>query len=253
MRTTYTMSLVTCLMLTALVCRAAEVSPPAPVMVNDTGVWYRADVRVTEAAFGKTVAAKVGEWVDVSLTENPSTGMGWHRSWAPLDGLVEIRDVYVAPETQPGALTLLGAPGTRHFLLYVAGTGKYTVGVQYGQWWEHGQRQELRTFVIDSTGTPPGTLANEVTLKVGSTYEIVRSANSTTGFFWKCTWEPGDGLTLTRHEYVPKPHPQGMVGVGGTMYFSLRADKVGRYVVSLVYARGNDIGRRETQVINVVP
>ena len=242
--------LVAGLMLSAWVCRADDKPEPNPVMVNDQGTWFRADVRVTEADFGKTIAAPQGALVDVALAENVTTGYSWKCSWDPTAAITLVRSVAVGPTTQ-----LVGAGGTRHFLLLVNQPVKTKITVQYGRWWDKGEREEPRTFVLDATAAVAPTVAADVTihaadlggtinLKVGQTAEIVLATNPSTGFSWKFTYDP----PTTILEVVSDTYVQGkpiMPGRGGQRHVLLRAKQAGQCVITAQYQRPWDGGEKQ--------
>jgi predicted secreted protein len=129
-----------------LVSHVATGDGDAPqVMVNDQGVWYRADIQANKDTFGHTIQATKGSLVDVSLAENASTGYSWRCTWEPTEGVALVRSAYARP-----AGSMMGAGGTRHFLLLVSQPGKTTVTLQYGRWWDGGDRKEPQSFTIEA-------------------------------------------------------------------------------------------------------
>ena len=48
---------------------------------------------------------------------------------------------------------LIGAGGTRHYLLLVNAPGKTEVTLQYGRWWNGGEREEPKSFTIETSPT----------------------------------------------------------------------------------------------------
>ncbi len=137
-----------------LACHLAIGDGDAPqVMVNEQGVWYRADVQVNQDTLGHTVRVVQGALVDVTLAENPTTGYTWRCTWEPTAAVTLVRSAFVRPTTG-----LVGAGGVRHFLLLVSQPGKIRVTLQHGQWWDRGQRQQAKRFTIEATAaaTPGG-------------------------------------------------------------------------------------------------
>lgn len=85
----------------------------------------------------------MGETLDLQLPENPSTGYSWHISWDPADALELVGDTYT-----PDQPVLAGSGGVRSFVLRVAQAGDATITVQYGRWWEGGERMDPQTTPI---------------------------------------------------------------------------------------------------------
>jgi inhibitor of cysteine peptidase len=100
-------------------------------------------VVVTERDFGRTVHVNVGDRINVSLHENPSTGYEWRCHWAPRDQLSLVRDSFV-----PGDPGRPGQGGVRHFILRADTPGRTDVTVQYGRWRSGGNRERAQVFII---------------------------------------------------------------------------------------------------------
>lgn len=90
--------------------------------------------------------------------------------------------------------------------------------------------------------------ANGTTVDVakGDIVGISLRGNPTTGYSWNATLSPG--LTLLNDTYTVDPHSEGMVGVGGTYLWLVRADATGDQTFSTVYKRPweNATGTEET-------
>lgn len=138
------------LVVLALVCHVATGGEPPPqLMINDQGVWYRADLQADQDVFGKTISTAQGALIDLALVENPTTGYTWKCTADPKSRVTVVRSAFVAPNAEPG---LVGAPGMKHFLLLVSQPGKTRVTVQYGRWWGK-EREEPKSFTIEATET----------------------------------------------------------------------------------------------------
>ncbi len=77
---------------------------------------------------GKNVTATPGTAFTVRLPENPTTGYRWNMT--PSEGLVVSRDEFLAPDTQ-----LVGAGGTREWVLFAEKEGDYTLHAEYRRPW----------------------------------------------------------------------------------------------------------------------
>jgi inhibitor of cysteine peptidase len=91
-----------------------------------------ATLKVTEADNAKTVTAKVGDEVSVTLKENPTTGYEWTMIAGP--GLAAQSDTYIGPS--PSASPLLGAGGVHTWLYKVDKAGTLTLTGVYARSWE---------------------------------------------------------------------------------------------------------------------
>jgi len=76
-----------------------------------------------------------------------------------------------------------------------------------------------------------------IELKVGQEYKMSVRENITTGYRWETQKSEQCAVTM-RESYVVDKHEPGMVGVGGTKYFTIKADKVGECEISFTHGRG---------------
>lgn len=101
---------------------------------------------VTLAQLDGSQSMRVGESLVVKLPENGSTGYSWKHSWVPQRLLSLARDYYVAPDA-----ALPGAGGTRCLVFKALAAGQVDVTVQYGRWWEGGEREDPHTMTLNLT------------------------------------------------------------------------------------------------------
>jgi len=77
-----------------------------------------------------------------------------------------------------------------------------------------------------------------IAVAAGDLVEIRLEGNPTTGFMWSVAGIEGDAIaSMGDVEYVQKPAPRGMVGVGGTFVVNLRAARPGKAAVACEYKR----------------
>jgi predicted secreted protein len=105
-----------------------------------------ADHVVSDLDLPATVDARVGETIDLALASNASTGFSWHCTWEPEAALVKIDWPVESNDSQ-----LPGSGGTTHFAFRAAQPGTVVITVQYGRWWEGGERQEPQTVTVNIT------------------------------------------------------------------------------------------------------
>ena len=105
-----------------------------------------ATIEVSEADNAKTVTAKVGDQVSVTLKENPSTGYGWKMVAGP--GLAEVSDAYAAPSPSPA----IGAGGVHTWVYEVEQAGTLTLTGVYERSWEDKSKSAADfSLTIDAT------------------------------------------------------------------------------------------------------
>lgn len=64
--------------------------------------------------------------------------------------------------------------------------------------------------------------------KAGDNFTLTVPSNGSTGYSWELMASPPDNsVEALGRDYVQDPHPEGMVGVGGTAMYKFRAAKAG--------------------------
>jgi len=91
-----------------------------------------ATIRATEADNNKTVMAKVGDELSVTLKENPTTGYEWNMIAGP--GLTAVSDRFVGPSPSPSPL--MGVGGVHTWVYKVDRAGGLTLTGVYARSWE---------------------------------------------------------------------------------------------------------------------
>lgn len=106
-------------------------------------------VTLTNSDFGHAATVAVDETFTVALAENPTTGFSWHCSWNPTSRLELAADTYTP---NPAPHGMVGSGGTRTFTLKALTAGDVTLTLQYGRWWEGGEKQDPQTITVHVTG-----------------------------------------------------------------------------------------------------
>ncbi len=98
----------------------------------------------------ETIQLAVGSSRTIALTENPSTGYGWHLNQAASSNvsLVEISDAGF----EAGGGKLVGAPGTRRFRIVARQPGTAVAVFEYARSWEHVPAVRRYVVNIDISG-----------------------------------------------------------------------------------------------------
>lgn len=104
----------------------------------------RVNLVLTEDDLGHTFSVGVGRTVSLTLPENPSTGYSWHKSWDPEAALSLLYDLYDPDEPQGD-----GSGGQRRLIFGTRLPGRVVITVQYGQWWEGGNREDAQTITLN--------------------------------------------------------------------------------------------------------
>ena len=91
-----------------------------------------ATIKITEADTARTVTAKVGDEVSVTLKENPTTGYEWKMISGP--GLTAVSDKFVGPSPSPSPM--MGAGGMHTWVYKVDRASVLTLTGVYARSWE---------------------------------------------------------------------------------------------------------------------
>ena len=85
---------------------------------------------------------------------------------------------------------------------------------------------------------PEADAGDAIRTKPGETFTVALDANPSTGYGWALDGkEDATVVKKLSDEYVSRPHPQGMVGVGGTERWKFQAVKPGKTVLHFTYRR----------------
>jgi inhibitor of cysteine peptidase len=112
-------------------------------MLLAAGCGGSSTVKAGEKADGTTVAASVGDVVQLSLAENPTTGYAWKLELS--DGLKQQKTDYV-PDDKSGELA--GSGGVRTWWIEVTAAGDHTVKGVYERSWEPNPEDQTYTLTI---------------------------------------------------------------------------------------------------------
>jgi len=208
----------------------------------------------------------VGNIAQIVLPESATTGYQWNVT--SKDDNLEVRDMgYQAVKstttTTPDgeSTTVFGEGGNHTFWITSEKAGTYKFTLKYMRSFE-GESKAVAvyngtiTFKDDSSTAifPNGPSTSfvfdtfNINPKAGEYFEIViPKGNATTGYTWKAS---GNGLTIV-DDYIVDEHPEGMVGVGGTMVFYVKADKAGTYTLKAEYGRSWENSPIEAFEINL--
>lgn len=193
---------------------------------------------------GETYDVPLDAEIRLRLPENPTTGFTWQLSVTP--GLVIENESYQPDDPDS---RLVGAGGTRLWILKAVQPGMQTISGIYARPWESAAgNQTSFTLNLQVGGSPPPTGipphytvyteeddGKTVSQKLEGEFGIRLAENPTTGYSWNLTVP--EGLLLISDEYIPSLPAGGMVGSGGIRAFSLKATEKGEHAVHGEYRR----------------
>jgi len=183
-----------------------------------------------------------GEILSLTFPENGTTGYAWKVTQQ--DAGLSIKEMTTSGKTTAEVdgktVNLTGVPGTKTFWLSAEKPGTYGFVIKYMRSWE-GEESAIATYADKITvEAKDKQVVNGPTLKMTfDTFNINPKAgeyilikipgNATTGYNWKGS---GNGLKIV-NDYKVNDAPAGMVGVPGTYYIYVTAEKAGDYTITL--------------------
>ena len=249
-------ALAAAVMLAAACCGSgggtASPASPAP-LVTAIGV---SDSPSDGKATSVNVAVQAGGQVTITLAENPTTGYRWTFRLSP--GLTQVSSTFTGPSPAPSPL--MGAGGTRVYVVKVDQPGVYVIAATYARPWE--SKMPAKTFKVQIFAPPeshpgvtdyfterdsPGIFGTDV----GRTFAVVLKENPSTGYSW--TMNLGPGLKMVSDEFVaPSPSPSPLVGAGGQRIWVISVEKAGTTAVTGIYARPSEAATKSAADFSLV-
>jgi predicted secreted protein len=211
-------------------------TPPPPAEANVTvGPLEEGTLRM-----GTTVAA--GGIVTIVAPENPSTGYTWTLTLPA--GVTEVSDDYAGPTA--AASPIVGAGGTRTWVVRIDQVGEYALRGTYARPWE--SRRPPSRFVVTVFASPPDqpTPTMVFTEKqspglwatdTGMVAAVCLRENGSTGYEWTMTLGPGLRL-LAEQAVTPGASP----APGGQRIWLILVEEPGKTTVKGEYARPGESG-----------
>jgi inhibitor of cysteine peptidase len=231
-----------------------------------------AETVLQSADLGRGAKVALGERFEVRLPENPTTGYQWAASWSPKANLVLVDSRFV-PDAGPD---VIGGGGMRHFAFRAAAAGQVALMLQYGQSWTGGSVDKPKITMISIAGKASEAVASDLPVNPGKgvvrvtkadfgktinlgprdKLEVVLTENPSTGYSWRCTWDPVGSLRVVRSDYVTPATSPGIVGAPGQRRIVLKPCSAGATVLTLQYGRWWEGGERDpanTITVQVAP
>ncbi|MBP7052695.1 MAG: protease inhibitor I42 family protein [Phycisphaerae bacterium] len=168
----------------------------------------------------------VGKEFTVALASNPSTGYGWSLAGSLPSWLVQVDKTYVADN--PG---VIGGGGTECWTFRATGPGSTTLTFQYMQPWVGTPIEEHVVLVTAQTPTD----TEKIDVIVGEEFTVALASNPSTGYNWSLAASLPSWLVQVDKTYVAD-NP-GMIGGGGTEYWTFRATGAGSTTLTFQYER----------------
>jgi len=188
-----------------------------------------------------------GEILSLTFPSNGTTGYSWKDTQKDEGLTIEKTTTAGATkgEVDGKTVNLTGVPGTTTFWISADKPGTYGYTLKYMKSWE-GEESAIATFfdeitveakekdlVVDGPSLSLTFDTFNINPKAGEYILIKIPGNATTGYNWKAS---GNGLKIV-DDYKVNDAPAGMVGVPGTFYIYVTAEKAGDYVITLDEAR----------------
>ncbi len=263
----------------AVATPAATISPYSLVGGRITVEAFCEDF--TSAANGKvtrSVMISPGQYFDVVLCSNPSTGFQWSVPALVADTSIVSQGghSFLSPATN-----LVGAAGKEVWTFYTLKQGQTTLYFEYSQPQVGGVKAQ-RTFTLtvivspatvpasvsaynlvggritmeascnDFDSAPNGLIVRELIVSPGQYFDVVLCSNPSTGFQWSANADIDDPTVVSQggHSFLP---PAGsMPGAAGKEIWTFNALKTGEAFISLEYSQPWQGGVKAVWVFNLI-
>ena len=153
---------------------------------------------------GKTIPVALGDTIEVTLDENPSTGFGWNATTTP--GLAIITDRFESSDTSGRP----GAGGIHIWELQATQPGLQNFSAIYKQSWMPDSPDDERYVIFVQVASVPGPVYTEsennktIPMKIGDIFTVFLPENPTTGASWNMS--ASSGIRITSDNYFHEFH-----------------------------------------------
>ena len=159
---------------------------------------------------GKTIPVALGDTIEVTLDENPTTGFQWNATTTP--GLAIITDRFEPSDTSEG---IAGAGGIHIWELQATQSGLQNFSAVYKQSWMPDSPDDERYVIFVQVASVPGPVYTEsennktIPMKVGDIFTVFLPENPTTGASWNMS--ASSGIRITADAYFTNSTPRSTV------------------------------------------
>ena len=204
-----------------------------------SGAW--AHVHLTQDDLVYATSLQVGQALELTLKENPTTGYRWVLTCRPPELVKIARNDY---KTDGEAIP--GRGGTRYFTLQGAETGTALATLQYER--SRQDRDLARSEFLPLLVTPAVTgdqapvqagTHGAVSLDLNEFLAVTLKANPSTGYGWTVQCDPPEAMRLVSTHYRADSN---LLGAPGTVRMLFQPKSAGLCAISLRYARANGEG-----------
>jgi len=134
----------------------------------------------------KTVDAEIGQYFDISLESNPSTGHSWQVAQYPNKKVVKVlTSHYVEPSGDA-----MGAPGEEVWQFQAIGKGSTKMVMEYSQPWEKNTPPAKRYTLTVNVTQADNEINHSFNIEVGQTFDLTLDTSPSTGHSWSLTQQP---------------------------------------------------------------
>jgi inhibitor of cysteine peptidase len=186
------------------------------------------------------VSVTVGEEFTVKLASNPTTGYSWALAGALPSWLVQVNQAYIADTSG-----LAGAGGTEHWTFRATAAGSATLTLQYERPWEG---TPAETHVCQVTARLP-TDTEYIFVATGQDFTLALASNPSTGYSWTLAGSLPSWLQQVGKTYVAAD--PGLLGGGGTDFWTFHATATGSATLIFQYGRPSDSTPGKVRVCQV--
>ncbi len=137
----------------------------------------------------ETIAAETGQYFEVFLESNPTTGYKWNTVQAPDENVVKLTGSgFIAPSGEKK----LGAPGQEIFRFLAVGPGSTTVMLEYTRGWEKDKPPAKRYMLTANVTQADRQITSAITVVAGQEFDLTVDTEPAAGFSWVLAKKPDE-------------------------------------------------------------
>lgn len=153
----------------------------------------------------KTVDAETGEYFDISLESNPTTGYSWQVTQYPSKKVVKLLNSrYVEPSSDA-----MGAPGTEVWQFQAVGKGSTRMVMKYSQPWDKKAPPAKRYTLTVNVVQADNEINHSFNIQVGQTFDMTVDTNPSTGYSWSMAKQPDANILKLVSSDITQPGTPG--------------------------------------------
>lgn len=153
----------------------------------------------------ETINAETGQYFEVFLESNPSTGYTWQTVQPPDENVIKLVSTrFMAPAGE----AKMGAPGHEVLQFVGTGAGSTMVVLEYSRPWQKNKLPAKRYTLTANITQADNEVASSVSVEAGHEFDLALNAEPGAGYSWTLAKRPDESiLKFVKTEVIPSQAP----------------------------------------------